>query len=58
MRDKYPTIPWRQVIGMRNILIHHYFGMDEFQVWKTATEDLSKVKVENQKLYQELKSIE
>jgi uncharacterized protein with HEPN domain len=29
IRNKYPKIPWRNMIGLRNILIHQYFGVDE-----------------------------
>lgn len=35
-RDLYPDIPWDQMNGMRNILIHEYFGVDETTVWHTA----------------------
>lgn len=32
----YPDIPWDQMNGMRNILIHEYFGVDVSTVWHTA----------------------
>jgi len=32
----YPNIPWDQMNGMRNILIHEYFGVDVATVWHTA----------------------
>lgn len=32
----YPDIPWDQMNGMRNILIHEYFGVDVATVWHTA----------------------
>lgn len=36
-----PQIPWREIIGMRNKVIHEYFGVDEEVLWKTITEDLT-----------------
>ena len=39
VRDIYETVPWRAMSGMRDKLIHHYFGVDLAVVWKTVTED-------------------
>lgn len=36
IRANYPDIPWDQMNGMRNILIHEYFGVDTSIVWHTA----------------------
>lgn len=33
-RDNYPDIPWRQMAGMRDKLIHEYFGIDKQMVWQ------------------------
>ena len=38
--SRHETIPWKQIIGMRNRLIHAYFDIDHEQIWKTLTEDL------------------
>jgi uncharacterized protein with HEPN domain len=39
-KKKYPDIPWYNISGMRNRLIHEYFQVDIDAVWKTITEDL------------------
>lgn len=40
----YPDIPWDQMNGMRNILIHEYFGVDAATVWHTSKTHLSILK--------------
>lgn len=40
VKDKYPDIPWKQMAGMRDILIHEYFGVDLELTWKVAKEDI------------------
>lgn len=40
IKDKYPDIPWKQMAGMRDILIHEYFGVDLELTWKVAREDI------------------
>ena len=37
---RYPDVPWDEVIGMRNRLIHEYFGVDLDIVWQTIKDDL------------------
>ena len=39
-RKSYPEIPWQDVAGMRDKLIHGYFGVDIEKVWDTARDDL------------------
>ncbi|MGC1377002.1 MAG: DUF86 domain-containing protein [Anaerolineales bacterium] len=44
IRRTYPEIPWQDVAGMRDKLIHDYFGVDIEKVWLTAQEDLPVLK--------------
>jgi uncharacterized protein with HEPN domain len=40
IRERYSDIPWKEVAGFRDVLIHDYFGIDIGVVWKTIIEDL------------------
>ncbi len=40
IREKYPEIPWREMTGTRDKLIHDYMGVNLVVVWKTVTEDI------------------
>jgi uncharacterized protein with HEPN domain len=55
IRQKNIHIPWREMAGMRDKLIHFYFGVDYKLVWVTVTERLPKVKTDIQHLLQEIK---
>ena len=39
-RRQYPQIPWKQIAGMRDKLIHFYFGVDAKLVWQTIKKRL------------------
>jgi len=44
LRDENSDIPWRQIAGMRDIVIHQYFGVTVALVWRVATSDLPNLK--------------
>jgi uncharacterized protein with HEPN domain len=44
VKKKYSNVPWRVMAGMRDKLVHEYFGVDIDVVWKTATEDIKELK--------------
>ncbi len=46
VKDNYSWIPWRFMSGMRDKLIHDYFGIDIQVVWNTATKDILKLEEE------------
>ena len=43
-RKKYPEIPWRDVAGFRDVLIHGYFGVDVNRVWGVIEDYLPELK--------------
>ncbi|MFB6209758.1 MAG: DUF86 domain-containing protein [Candidatus Nanohaloarchaea archaeon] len=43
-RQKYEEIEWNDIAGMRDKLIHKYFGVDLEQVWETVEKDIPKLK--------------
>jgi uncharacterized protein with HEPN domain len=44
IRNDHPDVPWRQIAGMRDIIIHEYFGITLEMVWVVATEDILDLK--------------
>ncbi len=56
LRNKYPKIPWKDIVGMRDKLIHHYFGVNLNTVWKVIKEDLPDLKEKILKIKKDLKT--
>jgi uncharacterized protein with HEPN domain len=54
LKARHADIPWSQIIGMRNILVHDYFGVDLEEVWSTTMRDIPDLKRKIEPLLQEL----
>ncbi len=39
-RARVPGLPWTRIVGMRHILVHHYFNVDHDAVWRVVTEHI------------------
>lgn len=44
IRQQAPEIPWKEIVGMRHILVHDYFGINTDVVWKVIQRDLPLLK--------------
>ena len=43
-REKFPNIAWKEISGLRNILVHEYFGIDADLIWQIITVDIPDLK--------------
>ena len=44
IREEYPGLPWREIAGMRDKIMHHYFGVDYEAVYETVRHDIPQLK--------------
>ncbi|MDL1969279.1 MAG: DUF86 domain-containing protein [Deltaproteobacteria bacterium] len=56
VKNNYPDVPWKKIAGMRDVLIHKYFGIDLELTWQVVQKDIPYLKKENLKIKQDLKT--
>ena len=54
LRSQYPDMPWTEMMGMRNKMIHEYYGVDTQILWKTIKDNLTQLKPQITKMLQDL----
>ena len=55
LRGRYTEIPWEDIVGMRNKVIHDYFGVDLEVIWKTLHKDLPPLQAAVAKIIEDMK---
>jgi uncharacterized protein with HEPN domain len=53
IREQYPKIPWRNIIGLRNIIAHTYFYLDEDILWDTVKNELNPLEICIQEIWKQ-----
>ena len=54
LKERHPEIPWARIVGMRNILVHDYFAIDQDAVWNAVERDLPELTRHIEALLREL----
>ncbi len=44
VKDRYPEIPWKRIVGMRDVLVHDYLGLDLEITWNVAQVEIPELK--------------
>jgi uncharacterized protein with HEPN domain len=52
IKNKYPKLPWKQMYGLRNLVTHEYFGVDDETLWTIISQQLSENMIQLQKVIQ------
>jgi len=55
LRNKYPDVPWKTIVGTRNVITREYAAVDLTEVWKTTKNDLPPLKKQILKILADLK---
>ena len=56
LKENYSSVPWKEIVGTRDKMIHHYFGVDLDIIWNMVKKDLPKLKLSMEKIERELEN--
>jgi len=54
IKEKYSDVEWNQIVGMRHVLVHEYFGIDTTLIWQIIMNDIPVLKKKTEKILEEL----
>jgi uncharacterized protein with HEPN domain len=55
LRQVHPEVPWRQMVAMRNVVVHGYFDIDSELVWSVVKNDLPKLAKQIRAIVEEIR---
>ena len=44
LKKLHPDVPWKEIAGLRDVLIHEYFGVKPDRIWKVVSQDIPELK--------------
>ena len=56
LKDRHPEIPWRDIAGFRNVLVHDYLGLNLSRIWQIIERDLTGLKKEVETVLREVEN--
>ncbi len=56
-KKKYPDVPWKDIMGMRDKLVHDYFDVNYLTVWETVQNNLTSLREHMERILQDLQKI-
>ena len=54
LKQSYPEVSWKEMKGMRNIVVHQYFGVELSDIWSTVLNDIPLLKEQIQKIIEDM----
>jgi uncharacterized protein with HEPN domain len=54
LKREHPEIPWRDIAGLRDIIVHQYFGLDLELIWDVVKRDIPELKPRLKRIQEEL----